>query len=126
MIKGIDVVFLHTPEKDLARWYAEILGLEVVVSDGPWTEFRTKSTARFAVETLSSPASSVEKQAIMISFRVDNIYQAVEILASRGVTFYPSREKTIFQAGPSLVATFQDPAGNWLQLSQPRAAPPQA
>jgi hypothetical protein len=34
------------------------------------------------------------------------------------VRFYPSKEDAIFEAGPSLVATFQDPAGNWMQLSQ--------
>jgi hypothetical protein len=41
MIQSIDVVFLHSPDKDLADWYAEVLGLEKGVSDGSWTEYRT-------------------------------------------------------------------------------------
>jgi predicted enzyme related to lactoylglutathione lyase len=118
MIQGIDVVFLHSPDKDLAQWYAEVLGLKVHLSDGPWTEFKTGRVARFAVEHTDSPYE-VENQSIMISFRVDDISQAVESLAGRGVNFYPSKETTIFRAGNSMVATFQDPVGNWVQLSQP-------
>jgi hypothetical protein len=120
MIEGIDVVFLHSPNNELASWYSEMLGLEKVVADGPWTEYQTEGATRFAVEHVDSPQSLVESQAIMISFRVTNIHLAVETLASRGVLFHPSLEETIFEAGPSLVATFQDPAGNWVQLSQRR------
>ena len=121
MITGIDVVFLHTSDEELARWYAEVLGLEVALQDSGWTEFITRSPARFAVEHLPVSSSPVEKQPIMISFRVNDIHQAVKILTARGVRFYPSPESTIFEVGPSLVATFQDPADTWLQLSQPKA-----
>jgi predicted enzyme related to lactoylglutathione lyase len=120
MIQGIDVVFLHTRDKDLARWYAEVLGLEITLKDSDWTEVSTHSQARFAVEHVPVSFSQVENQPIMISFRVDDIYQAVATLAAQGVCFHPSPESTIFKAGPSLVATFQDPAGNWLQLFQPK------
>ena len=123
MIQGIDVVFLHSPDKDLADWYAGVLGLEKRVSDGSWTEYQIQGVTRFAVEQLGSPRSVVENQAIMVSFRVTDIRQVVETLAARGVCFYPSLEETIFEAGPSLVATFQDPAGNWIQLSQRRESP---
>lgn len=118
MIEGIDVVFIHSPYKELADWYTEMLGLQPGTSDNHWTEYQTTGITRFAVEHSAYPRSVVENQAIMISFRVPDIHQAVKILAERGVLFYPSPEKTIFQAGPSLVATFQDPAGNWVQLSQ--------
>ena len=64
----------------------------------------------------------VEKQAVMISFRVDDIEIAVAELVAKGVKFYPSKEKAIFDVGPSLVATFVDPDGNWMQLSQPKSA----
>lgn len=118
MIQGIDVVFIHSPYKELADWYAEVLGLEKGYSDGEWTEYLTQGGTRFAVEHVGYPRSAIENQAIMISFRVADIHQAVNTLAARGVRFYPSPEKTIFEAGPSLVATFQDPGGNWVQLSQ--------
>jgi hypothetical protein len=44
----------------------------------------------------------------------------VRALAAKGVRFYPSAEETIFDVGPSLVATFEDPDGNWVQLNQPK------
>ena len=120
MIQGIDVVFLHTQDKNLRLWYADVLGLEPGLQDGSWVEFNMQIRSRFAVEQVSTTPSRVENQPVMISFRVENIYQAVETLAARGVHFHPTTETTIFEAGMSLVATFQDPAGNWLQLSQPR------
>jgi catechol 2,3-dioxygenase-like lactoylglutathione lyase family enzyme len=118
VIAGIDVVFIHSTAKDLVDWYTGILGLKIVYSDQTWTEYLTEGTTRFAIEHVSYPKSVVENQAMMISFRVANIYQAVEILAALGVRFFPSCETAIFEAGSSLVATFQDPAGNWVQLSQ--------
>jgi len=120
MIQGIDVVFIHSPSKELADWYAGVLGLEIGYSDGNWTEYRTHGITRFAVEHVGYPHSVVENQAIMLSFRVADIHQAVETLAARGVRFYPSLAAAIFEAGPSLVATFKDPLGNWMQLSQRR------
>ena len=118
MILGIDVIYLHSPYKELSAWYADILGLEKIYTDDTWTEFKTQGTTRFAVEHVGWPRSVVENQAIMVSFRVADIHLAVETLAKRGVRFYPSIEEAIFEVGPSLVATFQDPAGNWVQLSQ--------
>ena len=120
MIEGIDVVFLHSPYKELSAWYADVLGLEKLSSDDTWTEYQTWGSTRFAVEHVGWPRSAVENQAIMVSFRVSDIHLAVETLARRGVRFYPTAEETIFEAGPSLVATFQDPAGNWVQISQPK------
>lgn len=56
----------------------------------------------------------------MISFAVEDIHAAVKDLAGKGVRFYPDNDiaKTIFDVGPSLVATFEDPDGNFMQLSQ--------
>lgn len=120
VIKGIDVVFLHSPHRELAAWYAEVLGLPLGYDDGHWLEFVTDSGSRFAVDLTAFPRSVVEKQPVMISFRVDDIAAAVDGLASRGVAFYPSQEKAIVDVGPAWVATFQDPDGNWVQISQPK------
>lgn len=63
------------------------------------------------------PISKVEKQPIMISFRVDDdVKETVKDLEKRGVTFFG--DPKIKKEGFSLFATFQDAAGNWLQLSQ--------
>jgi hypothetical protein len=120
MIKGIDVVFIHTPHKELGDWYAKTLGLDPGYRDEHWREFAVENGSRFALDFTSYPKSVVEKQPIMVSFKVDDIHAAVEDLSSKGVKFYPSKEETIFDVGPGFVATFQDPDGNWLQLSQPK------
>jgi len=118
MIKGIDVVYIHSPHRELEGWYAEVLGLKMGYGDGHWQEFEMEAGSRFAVDLTSFPRSIVEKQAVMISFRVDDIKAAVESFSANGVQFYPSKEESVFDVGPALVATFQDPDGNWLQLSQ--------
>jgi predicted enzyme related to lactoylglutathione lyase len=118
MILGIDVAFIHTPHRALADWYADVLGLPKGFGDDGWQSFEVADGSRFAIDYTAFPRSAVEKQAIILSFKVDDIRQAVEMLTTRGVTFYPSAETAIFDVGPSLVATFLDPDGNWMQLSQ--------
>ena len=120
MIKGIDVVYIHTPNKKLADWYESILGLKKGYGDSGWQSFETQSESRFGLDFISYPSSTVQKQSVVISFAVDDIHAAVESLALKGVRFYPDNDKTktIFDAGPSLVATLEDPDGNFIQLSQ--------
>jgi len=118
LILGIDVVYLHTPHPELADWYTDVLGLSKGYGDGHWQEFSLQSGGRFALDFTSFPRSVVEKQSVMISYRVTDIAEAVQVFTERGVKFFNSADGVIFDAGPSLVATFQDPDGNWLQLSQ--------
>jgi predicted enzyme related to lactoylglutathione lyase len=98
------------------------LGLTKGYGDAHWQAFQVDEGSRFAIDFTSFPRSAVEKQAIVISFKVDDIRQAVGTLAARGVRFYPSAEEAVFDVGPSLVATFVDPDGNWMQLSQGKGA----
>lgn len=120
MIKGISVAYIHTPNRELANWYQEKLGLKKGYGDETWQAFETDQGSKFALDFISYPSSTVQKQSIMISFDVDDIQAAVEDLARKGVRFYPDNDKTktIFDVGPSLVATFEDPDGNFMQLSQ--------
>jgi hypothetical protein len=122
MIDGIDVVFIHAknPEK-LAQWYKEILELDIGYStpDLGWQEFKLpedRSITRFAIDYGGSEPSVVEQQSFIISFRVGDIIQAVEKLKIKGVEFFG--EEKIADVGPSLVASFQDIEGNWIQISQ--------
>lgn len=116
-ILGIDVIYLHTPHPALADWYHMVLGLPKGYGDGHWQEFSLQNGSRFAMDFTSFPRSVVEKQSIMISYRVADIEEAVRVFIERGVKFFNSPDNIIFDVGPSLVATFQDPDGNWLQLS---------
>jgi len=119
MIKGISVVYLHSPHGEkLSKWYSEKLGLPVKAAFPGWTEFEMEGGSRFAIDHIDFPSSVVQRQPAMISFEVDDIRAAIEELAARGVPFYPSVETTVFDVGPSLVATFVDPEGNWAQLNE--------
>lgn len=120
MVKGISVAYIHTPNKEMADWYEKTLGLKKGYGDDSWQAFETSEGSTFALDFISYPSSTVQKQSIMISFAVDDIHTAVEDLAKKGVRFYPDNDKTktIFDVGPSLVATFEDPDGNFVQISQ--------
>ena len=61
----------------------------------------------------------------ILNFEVDDIDQAVDGLASRGVQFdgydgLGQDEKGINRAGGPYIAWFKDPAGNILSVLQPR------
>ena len=121
LIIGVDVVYLHTPHAQLANWYADVLGLPKGYGDGHWQEFSLPDGTRFAMDFTAFPRSVVEKQSVMISYRVADIEAAVREFTARGVRFFEGGSGIIFDVGPSLVATFQDPDGNWMQLSQHKA-----
>ncbi len=121
MIVGIDVVYLHVFDSEsLSKWYMEVLELEVKfrTPDQSWQEynFGKSPPSRFAIEAIRMPISPPEKQPIMISFRVDDVGEMVINLEKKGVRFFG--DPKIKKEGLSLFATFQDPAGNWLQLSE--------
>lgn len=122
MIKSLSVAYVHSPHgRELADWYSKTLGMEITAEYPGWTEFGMEQGSRFAVDHTSFPRSAVEKQAIVLSFEVDDIHAAVRELADRGVRFYPSRDDAIFDVGPQLVATFVDPDGNFAQLNCPKS-----
>lgn len=120
MIKGIDVTYIHTSNKELADWYHETLGLEKAYGDDHWQSMVMGDGSGFGFDFIGYPSSTVQRQPIMISFKVDDIEKAVEELKNKGVRFYPDNdpEKSIFDVGPKLVATCEDPDGNFFQLSQ--------
>lgn len=121
MILSVDVVFLHVEDPvKLRQWYNEILELEngFATPDLHWQEFvfPEKTATRFALDYAGNNPSEVEQQKIMISFKVENIFDYVKKLESKGIEFYGINK--INDVGPTLVATFQDIEGNWIQISQ--------
>ena len=125
MITGIDVVYVHgRGNRDhLQTWYAKTLGLGLPRSSGHWHEYSLPDRSRFALDLPESVHSEVEQQSVLISFRVKDIRIAVETLVERGVVFHRSKEP-IVDVGPAWVATFRDPDGTWLQISQPKPDTP--
>lgn len=119
MITKIDVVFIHSQNiGNLKKWYSEKLGIKPGYGDSHWQEFTMPEGSRFALDAVNESREGPESQKIIISFITDNIYEEVKRMSTAGVEFYPDAENTVFDAGPSLVATFKDLDGNWAQLSQ--------
>jgi hypothetical protein len=97
-----------------------MLGIPIEAEYPGWTEFNLPAGSRFAVDHVTSSRSPVEQQPIVLSFEVDDVQVAVRELAEKGVRFWPSLEKTVFDVGPQLIATFIDPDGNFAQLNSPK------
>ena len=122
VIQGIDVIYFHARNAEkMGKWYHKILGLTIKfkTSDHSWQEFDFDNSppTRLAIEaTQLLDTSAVEKQSIMISFRVNDVDEAVSTLEKRGVKFFGTPK--IKEEGVSRFATLQDPEGNWIQLSQ--------
>ena len=122
MIDGIDVVFVHVKDPILmSQWYYDTLGLQIGLQtpDLSWQEFLFKSDRppkRFAFDHPGPKPSEVERQRFMVSFIVSDIHNSLKELEAKGVRFFGNLQ--IQDAGPSLFAAFQDPEGNWLQISQ--------
>ncbi|MHA1954257.1 MAG: VOC family protein [Candidatus Heimdallarchaeaceae archaeon] len=122
MIVGIDVIFIHARDpKKLAEWYKETLEIDIGSStpDLGWQEFElseNRPATRFAIDYGESYPSIVEQQPIIISFKVENILEVIKNLEGKGIEFYGTPK--INDVGPTLVATFQDIEGNWIQISQ--------
>jgi len=122
MILGIDVVFIHAKDPvKLSNWYKEVLEIEIgfQTSDFSWQEFKfseERPSTRFAIDYGGENPSEVEKQPIIISFKVNDIHGVVEKLEKKGIKFYGKNR--INDVGPTLVAAFQDIERNWIQISQ--------
>ena len=72
---------LHTVE--LRDWYQEKLGLIPGYGDAHWQEFTMSQGSRFGLDFTGYPRSVIEKQAVMVSFKVADIHQAVDQLKKR-------------------------------------------
>jgi predicted enzyme related to lactoylglutathione lyase len=123
MIKNVSVAYIHTPNKELANWYEEKLGLKKGYGDDHWQSFEMEGETRFALDFIDYPSSTVEKQSMMISFEVDDIHKALSELHDKGVRIYPDNDarRAIHDVGPSLVVTCEDPDGNYFQLCQAKS-----
>ncbi|MER6574110.1 VOC family protein [Nonomuraea sp. NPDC001023] len=100
-------------------FYGDTLGLEVSESNGLLTLHIAGGT-----DILVYPKPDhVPATFTILNFPVDDIEQAVDALAARGVHFQrydhlKTDEKGIFRGGGPLIAWFTDPSGNVLSVLQ--------
>jgi catechol 2,3-dioxygenase-like lactoylglutathione lyase family enzyme len=107
---------------DKARhFYGDTLGIETSVQYGLLTLHLAGGR-----DTLAYPKPNhTPATYTILNFEVDDIDQAVDELAARGVQFeryegLGQDEKGINRAGGPYIAWFKDPAGNILAVLQPR------
>jgi catechol 2,3-dioxygenase-like lactoylglutathione lyase family enzyme len=101
------------------EFYGQTLGLDVSEANGLLQLHITGGTTILVYPKENhTPATFT-----ILNFPVDNIEQAVDELASRGVQFESynegglvTDEKGIFRGGGPKIAWFQDPAGNLLSV----------
>ena len=108
------------------RFYGETLGLNVETLDdehGLLTLHLAgdRDTLAYLSPEMTPPSYTI------LNFPVDDIDQAVDDLAGRGITFeqydhpdLPQDEKGVMREGGPLIAWFKDPAGNTLSVLQDR------
>lgn len=112
---------------DKARqFYGETLGLDVEVLDEENGLLTLHLAGDRDTVMYLSPGMTPASYTIL-NFPVDDIDQAVDGLASRGVSFeqygndeMPQDEKGVMREGGPLIAWFKDPAGNTLSVLQER------
>ncbi len=71
--KSLALAYIHSPNKQLADWYEETLGLQKGYGDNHWQEFLMKNGSRFGLDFISYPSSTVQKQSIMLSFECSDL-----------------------------------------------------
>jgi catechol 2,3-dioxygenase-like lactoylglutathione lyase family enzyme len=103
---------------DKARaFYADTLGLEVTEDNG----ILTLHIAGDRPTIVYPRPDHKPADYTILNFPVDDIEQAVDDLAARGVEFeryegFDQDERGIFHGGGPLIAWFKDPAGNVLSV----------
>jgi catechol 2,3-dioxygenase-like lactoylglutathione lyase family enzyme len=109
---------------DIAKakdFYGDTLGLEVSEDDG----LLTLHVAGGRPTLIYPRPGHTPAEYTILNFPVDDVEEAVDALAERGVEFeryegtdIETDEKGVFRGGGPLIAWFKDPAGNVLSVLQ--------
>lgn len=110
------VIFWTERLEPMVRFYRDVLQLPVHSDHGDFVAFELRPGVRLSVgrhDHVHGP--SREPYRVMVNLQVADIHAVHKALVAKGVTFLrlPEREDW-----GGLVATFQDPDGNTLQLFQ--------
>jgi lactoylglutathione lyase len=106
---------------DLPRsvhFYRDLLGLPQVAETRDWAEFRLGDT-RIALQAGGDPTLADHQSAaghINLSFEVEDVVEAYEILKAAGVSFIRPPAEQDF----GFLAVFTDPDGREIMIVEPR------
>ncbi len=115
VISGVDHIhyFVENMKRSVA-FYRDILGLEFVEENEYWSEMNVHGVS-VGLHWTEGGAVERSKHAPVLTFRVNNIKQAVSRLQERGVKFRGDIDE---QPWGSTIY-FTDPDGNIIKLRQP-------
>jgi predicted enzyme related to lactoylglutathione lyase len=119
-VTGIGGVFVNSKDpKSLAKWYREVLGLDVKPWGGAALPFDAPDhppKVSWAVFPASSDSMSPSTREFMINFAVDDMDAMIARLTAHGVPILKRDDNDTF----GRFAWIQDPDGTKIELWQPR------
>lgn len=125
MIRGLEAVMLNSQNaKKLAKFYEEVVGLpiksEYEMDEGQSAyEMEINSGSGLYINDHSEvKGKSKEPQRVILNIEVSDIEDDVERLKKKDVKVIAD---TYHIEGYGMIATFEDPDGNYFQLVQVRA-----
>lgn len=123
MIRGIEAILLNTADpKKLAKFYEDVVGLKVKSEwegeDGETAfEMETGNVALYINSHSEVKGKNKEPQRIFVNFEVNDIEKEVARLKKEKVKI---TQDVYHVEGYGLIATCEDPDGNYFQLVQIR------
>jgi catechol-2,3-dioxygenase len=113
----VDVCLLATDLVRAKAFYADTLGLEIVMENADGVTFRCGGESRLVVTKSTTGTADTQTQA---TWRVDDLAAEIADLDSRGVTTdtfgMPGPKQGVADVGFALAAWFEDPFKNSLGL----------
>ena len=113
----VDVCLLATDLDRAKAFYADTLGLEIVMENADGVTFRCGGESRVVITKSTTGTADTQTQA---TWRVDDLLAEIADLASRGVTTdafgIPGPADGVADVGFALAAWFEDPFKNSLGL----------
>lgn len=109
-------LFVADLEKEIA-FYRDAIGLPFIKQEGAFAFFDAGNGDLFELWPMGVPSPAPKtpaQQSLKVSFRVDNLDEAVAELTARGVQFIDG----IGEKDGTRWAIFVDPEGNLLELKQ--------
>ncbi|MCF7823073.1 MAG: VOC family protein [Candidatus Marinimicrobia bacterium] len=112
--KQFDLVWIPVVDYDKAKsFYQDVLGLELVLEDlnSKWAEFQVSPGAKIAVHAVKATNANPIGAIVL---EVENLGKSELWLAGKGIKLFDKEEIP----GLAKLASFTDPDGNVIQLSQ--------
>jgi catechol 2,3-dioxygenase-like lactoylglutathione lyase family enzyme len=118
LLRRVALIIIHVSDlRRSVQFYRDRLGLTLVAESSEWAEFRVgedRLALEADVEASGRPSQAAGR--VSISFEVDDVVEAHEILSAAGVVFDRRPAEQEF----GMLAVLSDPDGHEIMLLEPR------